>query len=114
MDSQDAQAAAAQWVRRIDEAVRSGRPEAVIVLLDPDAYWRDVLALTWDLHTYYGAAQIAGALGRTLEQARPCRLLLDRAMPPRLVSRAGREVAEVVFTFETDYGPGRGVASLDA
>ena len=114
MDSQAVSSAAAEWVRCLDEAMRSGQPAAVAGLLHPDAYWRDVLALTWDLHTYYGAEQIAAALGRALEQARPCRLLLDRAMAPRLVSRAGREVAEVVFTFETDHGPGRGVASLDA
>lgn len=112
MDSQDAQAAAAQWVRRIDEAVRSGRPEAVIVLLDPDAYWRDVLALTWDLHTFYGTAQIAEALGRTLPMARAQRFALDDTMPPRVVTRVGREVIEAVFRFETDRGHCRGVVSL--
>jgi cation diffusion facilitator CzcD-associated flavoprotein CzcO len=112
MDSQDAQAAAAQWVRRIDEAVRSGRPEAVIVLLDPDAYWRDVLALTWDLHTFYGTAQIAEALGRTLPTARARRFALDDTMPPRVVTRVGREVIEAVFRFETDGGHCRGVVSL--
>ena len=112
MDSQDAQAAAAQWVRRIDEAVRSGRPEAVIVLLDPDAYWRDVLALTWDLHTFYGTAQIAEALGRTLPTARARRFALDDTMPPRVVTRVGREVIEAVFRFETDRGHCRGVVSL--
>jgi cation diffusion facilitator CzcD-associated flavoprotein CzcO len=114
MDSQDVSSAAAGWVRCLDEAMRSGQPAAVIQLLHPDAYWRDVLALTWDLHTYYGTAQIARALGRTLEQARPRLLALDHAMPPRLVSHAGREVTEVVFSFETEHGPGRGVASLDA
>jgi cation diffusion facilitator CzcD-associated flavoprotein CzcO len=112
MDSQAAQAAAAQWVRRIDAAVRSGRPEAVIVLLDPDAYWRDVLALTWDLHTFYGTAQIAEALGRTLPTARARRFALDDTMPPRVVTRVGREVIEAVFRFETDRGHCRGVVSL--
>jgi cation diffusion facilitator CzcD-associated flavoprotein CzcO len=113
MDSQDVSSAAAEWVRCLDEAMRSGQPAAVTKLLHPDAYWRDVLVLTWDLHTYYGTAQIALALGRTLQQARPRLLRLDPAMPPRLVHRAGREVAELVFTFETEHGRGRGVASLD-
>jgi putative flavoprotein involved in K+ transport len=114
MDSQDARTAAAEWVRCLDEALRSGQSAQVIRLLHPDAYWRDVLALTWDLHTYYGTEQIAWALGHTLEQARPRMLAIDPAIPSRLVSRAGREVTEVVFSFETERGPGRGVASLDA
>jgi cation diffusion facilitator CzcD-associated flavoprotein CzcO len=114
MDSQDIRAAAAEWVRRLDAAMRSGQPAGVTGLLHPDAYWRDVLALTWDLHTYYGTAQITRLLERTVRLARPRLLTIDDDLPPGLVSRAGKEVAEVVFSFETDRGPCRGVASLDA
>jgi putative flavoprotein involved in K+ transport len=114
MDNRAVTAAAADWVRRLDAALGSGQPAAVAGLLHPDACWRDVLALTWDLHTYYGTEQIGRALGHTLPAARPRGLAIDDLMPPRLVSQAGREVVQVVFGFDSARGPGRGVASLDA
>jgi cation diffusion facilitator CzcD-associated flavoprotein CzcO len=106
-------AVAADWLHLLDAALQAGQPAAVTELLEPDAYWRDILALTWDLHTFYGTAQIDAALARALPEARPRRLVIDEALPPRPVRRAGRDAIEVAFRFYTEDGSGRGVAALD-
>ena len=54
----DARSVAANWIARFDSALRSGEPAAVTALLGPDSWWRDLLALTWDLRTCRGSAAI--------------------------------------------------------
>jgi cation diffusion facilitator CzcD-associated flavoprotein CzcO len=63
--------------------------------------------------TVSGAPAIAALLRETLAAARPhgIRLPADRT-PPRRVARAGVEVIEAIFVFETAFGTGSGVARL--
>ena len=80
-----------------------------------DGYWRDVLALTWDLETMVGHAAIADRLHETLPVAALGAFALDDAAPaPNTVTRVGREVVEAFFRFETAIGRGRGIVRLVA
>ncbi|MEU6701881.1 NAD(P)/FAD-dependent oxidoreductase [Pseudonocardia sp. NPDC046786] len=100
------------WLSRASEALRAGSAAGLRELLLPDAYWRDILALTWDLHTFYGIEQIEEGLHATLPARRISELRLRADVPVRRVVRAGREALEAVFEFATSEGGGAGVVRL--
>jgi putative flavoprotein involved in K+ transport len=104
---------AAAWLEGFGHALAACDPAGVTALFRPDGHWRDVLALSWRLTTVSGAFAIEALLRETLASARPhdFRLPADRTRPQRVV-RAGTEVIEVIFAFETAFGAGSGVARL--
>ena len=107
------QEAATAWLAVFEGALtRRDAPSAAGLFL-PDGHWRDVLAFTWRLNTASGAPSIEEALRRTLAETEPAGFRLHPGRtPPRKVVRAGREVIEVIFVFETASGPGNGVVRL--
>ena len=80
-----------------------------------DGHWRDVLAMTWEIRTVSGAAEIAALLHAALPRMQPRALrLAPGRTPPRRVMRAGVEVIEALFVFDTAVGTGSGVVRLTA
>jgi putative flavoprotein involved in K+ transport len=112
VDSTRAEVIATEWLRGFAEAVAAGDPGRVAPLMVDEPYWRDMLALSWDLHTYYGTAQIIEMLGATLRDAHVSAIRPDQTIPVRLATRADRDVIEVLFDFVADHGVCRGVACL--
>jgi cation diffusion facilitator CzcD-associated flavoprotein CzcO len=100
------------WLCRLAEAVEQDPSRAAEELFEPDAYWRDVLATTWGLHTFYGREQIAKAFRVYVGDAKIRGAAPSRVSPARRVTRAGRDVIEALFEFETRWGQGRGVVRL--
>lgn len=58
------------WLTRFADALERSDLTAAMRLLAADVYWRDVLALTWDVHTFYGAEQVRAALAAWLPAAK--------------------------------------------
>jgi hypothetical protein len=55
----DAHKIALQWLTSFAKAAASGDASIITsTLLLPDAFWRDMLALTWDLRTFSGESKI--------------------------------------------------------
>lgn len=82
-------------------------------LFHPEGHWRDLVAFTWHITTVSGAENIAAALTRHASGAGASGFAIDRdRAPPRRVTRAGQEVIEVIFRFETATGRGCGVLRL--
>jgi len=109
----DAVEQAAAWLGGFEGALWQRDPAAVIALFHPEGHWRDVLALSWQLTTVSGAPAIEALLRETLATARPRGFRLPGGRtPPRRVVRAGTEVIETIFEFETVFGNGSGVARL--
>ena len=78
-----------------------------------DGLWRDVLAFTWNLQTQFGRAQIEQTLRDALVRTKPANFHIpSRRTPPRWVIRAGRDTIEVIFEFETAFGPCHGTLRL--
>jgi cation diffusion facilitator CzcD-associated flavoprotein CzcO len=104
---------AAQWLDAFGTALEAQDLARVLALFQTDAHWRDLLALSWRLVTVSGSPAIATLLRETLPVAKPCqiRLALGRT-PPRLVTRAGTQVVEVIFSLQTAFGNGSGVVRL--
>jgi hypothetical protein len=48
----------AEWFNLFAEFTRSPSPESIVSLFIPDAFWRDLLALTWNFRTFSGVPNI--------------------------------------------------------
>ena len=114
----DLSPAAANWLAQFETAL--ARPDLaesddalLKTLFHPDSYWRDVLALSWNLQTINGADAILRGLQARAGRAAPAGFAIDpdRA-PPRRVTRAGTVSIEAIFKFETAQGRGSGILRL--
>jgi hypothetical protein len=80
---------------------------------DVPVYWRDLLALTWDIRTFEGTPKIRKFLSDRLGQAKISHVELAPEMAPRLL----RPMPDLVwvqfgFKFETEIGLCSGIAKL--
>lgn len=105
----DLDAAAKTWLDRLQSALGDGAADATAELFHPDAWWRDLLAFTWDLRTAHGhdalAARIAGASSAGSVSVS----LTDR---PVLVEAGAEPWVQAVFELRTAVARGRGVLRL--
>jgi cation diffusion facilitator CzcD-associated flavoprotein CzcO len=98
------------WLAGFEQALATGELEP---LFHPDSYWRDLLALTWQIRTVNGRDAFVPELSRQAARAGAAGFQLDpRRTPPRRVKRAGSEAIEAIFRFETSRGRGSGVVRL--
>ena len=105
--------AADRWLTDFERAISGSDSASVKTLFHGDCHWRDLLAFTWHIKTVSGAAHIVEALDVYAGNAKACGFKTDdNRTPPRLVTRAGTEVIEAIFGFETAYGPASGVVRL--
>ena len=104
-----------RWLDRLDVALQSGSRGAVAALFVPDGHWRDLLAFTWSITPCQGAEDIAALMvaKQASAGARGFAVAPGRT-PPRRVQRAGIDVIEGIFQFETGVGRGFGVVRLPA
>ena len=108
-----APAEAQDWLARFDAALQARDAKAAAELFLDYGLWRDVLAFTWNLQTQYGREQIEATLRDTLARTKPANFHIPASRtPPRWVSRAGRDCIEVIFEFETAFGPCHGTLRL--
>lgn len=113
MQASNTTAQAAAWLAAFADALAAGNPAAVTALFLPDGHWRDVLALGWTIRTVSSAPAIASLLrdGMPTARLRGVHVAPGRTGPRRVV-RASSAVIEVIFAFETAFGPGSGVVRL--
>ena len=109
----DISVAADHWLAQFEEALAKSDGGLLRTLFHPDSYWRDMLALSWNIQTVTGANAIVEALGRYGPTAAASGFAVDpdRAAP-RKVTRAGTHAIEAIFTFETRVGRGSGIIRL--
>ncbi len=55
-------AAVARWLADFETALGAGEAATLGSLFEPDAHWRDLLALTWHVTTTSGAGKVVEAL----------------------------------------------------
>src|ERR1700687_4615158 len=101
------------WLARFENALATSDDNLLKSLFHPESYWRDVLALSWNLQTINGADAILRELKARAGSAAPSgfRIDPDRAAPRR-VTRAGANAIEAIFKFETAEGRGNGILRL--
>ena len=109
----DISIAAENWLTQFEGALDSPDDGLLKTLFHPESYWRDVLALSWNLQTVNGADAILNELKARAADAAPSNFRIDpdRAAPRR-VTRAGTVSIEAIFKFETAQGRGSGIVRL--
>jgi putative flavoprotein involved in K+ transport len=102
-----------QWLGGLDVALQSGSRTSVASLFAPDSHWRDLLAFTWSITPRQGAEDIAALMVEKQPAARARGFAIaEGRTPPRRIQRAGIDVIEGIFQFETGVGRGFGVVRL--
>ena len=111
--TEDISIAAENWLAQFESALASSDDILLKTLFHPDSYWRDVLALSWNLQTTNGGDAILSELKARAASAAPRAFQIDpdRAAPRR-VTRAGTSTIEAIFKFETAEGRGSGILRL--
>jgi cation diffusion facilitator CzcD-associated flavoprotein CzcO len=106
-------AAAENWLAQFDDALTTPDDGLLTTLFHADSYWRDVLALSWNIQTINGADGILRELRTHARRAGASGFAIDpNRRAPRQVVRAGTNSIEAIFRFETAVGRGNGIIRL--
>ncbi len=102
-----------QWLDKLNVALHSASQSSVVALFARASHWRDLLAFTWSITPTQGAEAIAALMVAEQEATKAHGFkLAEGRTPPRRVTRAGVDVIEAIFQFETGVGRGFGVLRL--
>ncbi len=104
---------AALWLEAFEGALLRSDRQALGRLFADECHWRDLVAFTWTISTHEGRGDIIDRLLKAQPkiQASSFRLAGKRTAPRR-VNRAGVQVIEAIFEFETASGRGNGLLRL--
>jgi cation diffusion facilitator CzcD-associated flavoprotein CzcO len=109
----DLSVAADNWLAQFEDALAKADHGLLQALFHSDSYWRDVLALSWNIQTLNGAKAILNELKARAPRAVPTGFAIDPVRrAPRQVMRAGTSAIEAIFKFETRVGRGSGIVRL--
>jgi hypothetical protein len=105
--------AVTQWLAAFETALSRPNFEAAELLFHADGYWRDLLAFTWRIQTVRGGDNIVAALKTHTGNGQAGHFQIDLGRTaPRIVTRAGTETIEAIFSFETATGLANGILRL--
>jgi putative flavoprotein involved in K+ transport len=109
------------WLCRFNAALHQtsssadDAPAGFARLFHDNSFWRDALALSWQLQTIVGATDILNSLPAAAAKSGISAITLNpQATAPRLVTRAGNDAIEAFVTFTTDAAHCRGILRLNA
>ena len=103
---------AQRWLNQFATAIESVAPGAVATLLTDDVYWRDILALSWDIRTFSGKDDASIGMVGFASDRRPGNFVLDISSVKSLERGDVGNSIEALFSFETDIGWGEGHVRL--
>ncbi len=95
MDGSQATRQLSAWIGQFGKALEAGDKAAVLSLFGDACYWRDLLALSWNLYTAEGRPAIGAMLDATLLHAAPHAFALEHE------SMEAEDLVEGWFSFET-------------
>jgi cation diffusion facilitator CzcD-associated flavoprotein CzcO len=111
--TKDIAVSAQAWLDEFERALGKSDRAALNQLFLADSFWRDVLALSWNLQTLAGRDTVAQALTALAPNAKPSNFkIAPNRAAPRWVTRAGTNNIEAIFNFETAQGRGSGIVRL--
>jgi len=97
---------AGAWLVRLEASLSAQDPGAAAALFGEECYWRDFVALTWNIRTVEGRPALEEMLRTTIPRCRPAGFALTAP-----VTRTD-DTVEAWFRFETAVGRGRGHVRL--
>ena len=106
---------ATEWLNAFSAAITQNDVAAVVDLFREDGFWKDIIALTWDLRTFEGNKDIKKLLGARLAVTNLREIsLLDEHLREPVLQKMFPDLAWVrfCFSFTTKHGKGTGVVYL--
>ena len=106
------------WLLSFNEAIsdknsKTDSIENLNKLFFENSHWRDILALTWQIETTSGKQNIIPKLYDKVLNVIAKDFVIDpQRTQPREVTRAGKNVVEVILKFKTKFGRCEGVVRL--
>jgi putative flavoprotein involved in K+ transport len=92
----------------LEAALKKGDTPAAIALFQPDGYWRDLVAFTWNIKTMEGREQIAAMLDSQSNAVQPSKLKIA----DNETATESDGVTQAWITFETGVARGTGFIRL--
>ena len=89
------------WLTALDIALTSDTPGDAAALFEPEGFWRDLVSLTWNIHTAEGSEAIAAMLNACAAKTQFSQWQIEE--PPATTDG----ITEAWLTFETASGRGR-------
>jgi thioredoxin reductase len=109
----DLNAIAEKWLNQLEQSITNPDATHIESLFLSESYWRDALALTWNIQTIFSQSEICEALAYALKKTGANHFRLDLSdNPPVIVNRVGTDTIEAFFKFETTAGRSRGIIRL--
>ncbi|NTA84151.1 NAD(P)/FAD-dependent oxidoreductase [Agrobacterium tumefaciens] len=102
-----------RWARQLNDAVARKDYTFAGSLFSTDGYWRDIIALTWDIKTFHGPAAIEEMLGNYAGKSGLRNFRIEGQPRQEQLGEFGSTV-EVFVAFDTDTITGRGCVRLVA
>ncbi|KAF5382249.1 hypothetical protein D9757_008943 [Collybiopsis confluens] len=111
-DDLDVSQVALEWFLTFSTAITSCKASDAVTLFVENSFWRDCLALTWDLRTFIGTEKIQTFLEDRLSVAKLSEMKLDESAV--VLVRPYPDLAWIsgTFTFKTEIGQGNGTFRL--
>jgi hypothetical protein len=109
----DAAALMERWLDATNDALLAGDHAGVVAEVLPHGWWRDQLALSWDLRTAHGTEELTELLRNRLHAAGLRDLGVAPGKVPAFIDAGnGTEYLQAFITFHTAVGRGEGLVRL--
>ncbi|MFM0685871.1 MULTISPECIES: NAD(P)/FAD-dependent oxidoreductase [Paraburkholderia] len=108
MSENTANQAISQVLESLEAALKRGDTQAAVDLFQPECYWRDLVAFTWNIKTLEGREQIAAMLDAQVDAIKPSKLRLAE----NETATQADGIAQGWITFETGVARGSGFIRL--
>ena len=108
----DAVAVARTWFETFVNNVQTSNVDGVLSQLLDEAFWRDILSLTWDFRTFYGHDRIQQFLVDRLATSKLSGLQLNTHSAAMMSPYPDIVWIHAFFTFSTAVGTGTGILRL--
>lgn len=106
----NAEQVATEWLNSFSQALTQADFSRIFSLMTHDAWWRDILALTWDYRSFQGQDKIEQFLQDRLSSTKPSNFKLTLAEAEEIYEDLAW--VRTHYTFETDVGHGSGIVRL--
>ena len=101
------------WLVAFEHGLGKGDANTLSSLFCEESYWRDQVALTWDMLQQHGREAVISGLLEAAQRAAPHNFrIADNHPAPVEVNFLGLDVIEGYFAFDIKYGSGEGFLRL--
>jgi len=101
------------WLGAFESALSDGSASELEPLFEDPCYWRDQIALSWNMQQFSGRLSVTAAIAQAVAMTGPFGFMLDLERPaPLAIQSADKDLIEAYFRFVMPHGTGQGMVRL--